>query len=110
MKNHKTPAGLLQEIANIEHMEAGKLCVIGQGKEGPFFNLQCRENGKPVSRYVSRDQVEVVQQNTENYRTFQSLVDKYAQVVTTQTREERLDGKKKAGRHSSSLKTKNSRG
>jgi len=110
MKNNKTPAGLLQEIASIEHMEAGKLCVIGQGKEGPFFNLQCREDGKPVSRYVSRDQIEVVQQNTENYRTFKSLVDEYAQAVTTRTRENRLDGKKKARRHSSSLRTKSSRG
>jgi len=109
MKTNKTPAGLLHEIANIERMEAGKLCVIGQGKEGPFFNLQCRENGKPVSRYVSRDQVEVVQQNTENYRTFKSLVDEYAQVVTTQTREERLGGKKKALMHSCSLRMKRSR-
>ena len=53
---------------------------MGQGKDGPYYyNLQCRENGKPVSRYVPQDQVETVEQNTENYRTFQTLVDQYAQ-------------------------------
>ena len=105
----KTPIGLLQQIADIERMEPGKLCVIGQGKEGPYYNLQCRENGKPVSRYVSRDHVEAVQQNTENYRTFERLVEEYAQEIITRTREERLAGKKKVPRPSSSCKTRKSR-
>jgi hypothetical protein len=63
MQHHiRTPVGFLQQIAEIERMEAGKLCVMGQGKDGPYYNLQCREKGKPVSRYVPRDQVETVQQ------------------------------------------------
>ena len=89
-------------------MEPGKLCVIGQGKNGPFYNLQCREKGKPVSRYVPQDQVETVEQNTENYRTFQTLVDQYAQQVITQTREERLAGQKKRRNPSSNARTKRS--
>jgi hypothetical protein len=105
-----TPVGLLQQIAAIERMEPGKLCVIGQGKEGPYFNLQCRENGKPVSRYVPQDQAEAVKENTENYRTFQTLVDRYAQEIISRTREERLEGKKKGRRPFSGLRIRNSKG
>jgi heat shock protein HspQ len=105
----KTSDGLLQQIANIERMEPGKLCIIGQGKDGPFYNLQCRENGKPVSRYVSRDQFEEVKENTENYRIFQKLVDQYAQQIIAQTREERLNVKKKEKTYSSDSRKKNSR-
>ena len=104
----RTTVGLLQQIADIQRMEPGKLCVIGQGKNGPFYNLQCREKGKPVSRYVPQDQVETVEQNTENYRTFQTLVDQYAQQVITQTREERLGGQKKRRNPSSNARTKRS--
>ena len=97
MKNTtQAPVGLLQEIANIERMEPGKLCVMGQGKEGPYYNLQCRENGKSVSRYVPRDHVEAVKENTRNHRKFRRLVDQYAQEIITRTRKERLERKKKA--------------
>ena len=99
---------LLQQIAEIQRMEPGKLCVIGEGKNGPYYNLQCRENGKPVSRYVPQDQVEMVEQNTENYRTFQTLVDQYAQGVITRTREERLGTQKKRRKRSSNCRTKRS--
>jgi hypothetical protein len=107
---HKTSTtvGLLQQIANIQRMEPGKLCVIGQGKNGPYYNLQCREQGRPVSRYVPQEQVETVAQNTANYRTFQSLVDQYAQLVIAQTRAERMGGQKKSRRPSSTSRTKSS--
>ncbi len=90
-------------------MEPGKLCVMGQGKDGPYYNLQCRENGKPVSRYMSRDHVETVQQNTENCRTFERPVDQYAQEIITRTRQERLAGKEEGPRPSSGSKTPKSR-
>ncbi len=109
VKHTKTQVGLLQQIANIERMEPGKLCVIGQGKDGPYYNLQCRENGAPVSRYVAQDQVERVKENTENYRTFQALVEQYAQQIITRTREERLDGKQKGQKASSEPSNKISR-
>ena len=103
-----TPVGILQRIAEIERMEPGKLCAMSQGKEGPYYNLQCRENGKPVSRYVPRDQVETVKENTENYRRFQKLADQYAQEIIARTRAERLAGKKKRARPSSRCRQKNS--
>jgi hypothetical protein len=90
-----TAAQILQEIAQIQRMEPGKLCVIGQGPNGPYYNLQCREQGKTLSRYVPGDQVELVAQHTANYQKFQDLVSQYAQLMIQQTRAERAAGFKK---------------
>ena len=91
-------ADVLQQIAQIHRMEPGKLCVIGQGPNGPYYNLQCRENGRTRSRYVPADQVEAVTGHTANYQKFQALVAQYAQVVIEQTREERAAASKKKTR------------
>ena len=88
-------AQLLQQIARIQHMEPGKLCVLRQGPTGPYYNLQWREEGKALSRYVPADQVEVLAQHTANYQTFQRLVDQYAQLIIERTRAERAAGFKK---------------
>jgi hypothetical protein len=89
------PTQILQQIAQIQHMEPGKLCVIRQGPNGPYYNLQCREQGKTRTRYVPPDQVEVLTQHTANYQKFQALVGQYAQVIIKQTRAERIAGLKK---------------
>ena len=86
---------LLQQIAQIQHMEPGKLCVLRQGPNGPYYNLQWREQGKAFSRYVPADEVEVLAQHTTNYQTFQNLVDQYAQLIIERTRAERAAGFKK---------------
>ena len=101
-------AGLLQQIADIQRMEPGKLCVMRQSETGAYYNLQCREGGKSVSRYVPQDQVEAVQQNTENYLKFQTLVETYAQTVIDRTREERQGAQKKRPKPSSGFRTKRS--
>jgi hypothetical protein len=93
--NHPQTAHLLHQIAQIQHMEPGKLCVMRQGPKGPYYNLQWREDGKAISRYVPSDQVQVVAQNTANYERFQALVDQYAQMMIEQTRAERTAGVKK---------------
>jgi hypothetical protein len=93
--NDISPAQILQQLAQIQHMEPGKLCVIGQGPNGPYYNLQCREKGKTLSRYVPSDQVPMVTEHTANYRQFQSLVDQYAQLIVDRTRSERAAGSKK---------------
>lgn len=93
--NQPLTAQLLHQIAQIQQMEPGKLCVIKQGPNGPYYNLQCREGGKTVTRYVPADQVELVVQNTANYHQFQTLVDQYAQLIIEQTRVQRLSGLKK---------------
>jgi hypothetical protein len=81
-----------------------------QGPNGPYYNLQCREQGKTLTRYVPADQVEWVAQNSANYQTFQALVSQYAQLIIEQTRAQRTAGlKKKTSRPRSSWpKTKKS--
>ena len=88
-------ARLLQQIAQIQHMEPGKLCVLRQGPNGPYYNLQWREQGQAFSRYVPADQVEALAQHTANFETFQNLVDQYAQLIVERTRAERAAGFKK---------------
>jgi len=107
---HLDPAQILQQIAQIQRMEPGKLCILRQGPNGPYYNLQCRQQGKTLTRYVPPDQVQVLSQNTANYRKFQELVDQYAQLIIEQTRAERTAGlKKKTSRPRSSWpKTKRS--
>ena len=93
--NTTTPAKLLEQIAHIQQMESGTLCVMRQGPDGPYYNLQCREQGKTVSRYVPRDQVEAVAEHTAKHQEFRTLVEIYAQQIIDKTRRERLEGAKK---------------
>ena len=95
MNNPLSTHELLQQIARIQHMEPGKLCVIREGPEGPYYNLQCRENGKTLTVYIPRDQAEQVAMHTANHQKFQELVNQYAQQIIDQTRAERLAGVKK---------------
>ena len=88
-------AQVLQQIVGIQRMEPGTLCIIRQGPDGPYYNLQCRDHGKQVSRYVPRDQVETVAANTSNYRKFEALVEQYAAHIVEQTRTERATDVKK---------------
>lgn len=101
--NTKSSVQIIQKIASIQRMEPGKLCIIRQGPDGPYYNLQCREQGKQVSRYVPHDQVETVIANTSNYRAFKELVEQYAASIIEQTRTERTgDVKKKTKQKSAS--------
>ncbi len=55
MNTQTTPQSVLKS-AQIQHMERGKLCILREGPEGPYYNHQSWENGKNVSRYVPQDQ------------------------------------------------------
>jgi hypothetical protein len=101
--NSTTPSQILHKIAQIQRMEPGKLCILRPGPDGPYYNLQCRENGQPVSRYVPRDQVETVALHTANYQKFQALVGEYAQLIIEQTRAERVSTAKKKTRRPTSF-------
>ena len=102
---------ILQQIARIQRMEPGKLCVIRQGPNGPYYNLQCRQDGKTLSRYVPGDQVQAVAQHTANYQRFQKLVSQYAYLIIEETRAERATGfkKKTSPRKSSWPRTRKSK-
>src|SRR5271154_7086893 len=98
-----TPQALLQQIAQIQHMERGKLCVLREGPHGPYHNHQTWEQGKNVSRYVPQDQVAALQQAIAGYAHFQRLMEQYAQLPIQKSRAELAAGlKKKSQRPSSS--------
>ena len=90
---------LLQQIAQIRHMERGKLCVLRQGPQGPYYNHQTWENGKNVSRYVSQNQVPALRQAIAGYEQFQNLTNQYAQMIIERTRAEMATGFKKKTPH-----------
>ena len=53
-----TPQALLHQIAQIPQLERGKLCIIRQGPNGPYYNHQTWENGKNIGssgKYLSED-------------------------------------------------------
>ena len=77
---------LIEQIAQSKGMERGKLTLMSKGPLGPHYKLQAWENGKNVSRHVSRDQADAVTEALEGYRKFQDLTQQYAQTVIDQTR------------------------
>ncbi|MDH7504442.1 MAG: hypothetical protein QHJ82_17255 [Verrucomicrobiota bacterium] len=88
----------LKRILKIKRMERGKLTVIGQGPSGPYYKLQCWENGRNFSRYIHRDQVPAVKEALEGYRLFRQLTDQYAQSIIDRTRAELAGESKKRRR------------
>jgi len=98
-----TPQTILDQIARIQRMDRGTLSIIRQGPQGPYYNHQCYEQGKNVSRYVPAGQVAQLQAALEGYHQFQQLAGQYVELVVQKTRAERAAGsKKKTPRPSSS--------
>ena len=96
MITKSTPQSVLQQIAQIRQMDRGTLSVIRQGPKGPYYNHQCYEGGRNVSRYVPSAEVADLQKAQENYRRFQQLIEQYVQLVVERTRAERQGVKKNA--------------
>ena len=90
-----TPQSVLHQIAQIHQMEKGTLNIIRHGPNGPYYNHQCYEHGKNVSRYVPRDQVQAFQAALEGYQRFQTLVEQYVDLMVEKTRTERASDSKK---------------
>ena len=112
MNHQPTAEFILQQIAQIQRMDHGTVSVIRQGPHGPYYNHQCYENGRNVSRYVPAEQVPELEQALEGHRRFQELVKQYVQLQVEKTRSERTAGlKKKVPRpKSSSPKIRKSNG
>lgn len=110
MKTKLAPQSLLQQAAQISRLERGKLSILREGTTGPFYNHQCRQEGKNISRYIPRDQVPAVQEAIDGYAKFEALIEEYVDQIVDQTREEIAAGSKKktAHRNSSSPKTRRS--
>jgi hypothetical protein len=95
MKTQTSPQVLLQQMAQIRQMERGKLCVMGQGPGGPYYNHQTWENGKNTSRFVPVPRVEAMAQAIAGHQRFESLAEQYVQLMVQKTREEMAVGFKK---------------
>jgi len=100
------PKILLEQAAQIPHLERGKLSIIREGPTGAFFNHQCRVDGRNVSRYVPRDQAPGVQEAIDGYAKFESLIEQYVDQIVDQTRAEIAAGSKKKKSHPSSSSRK----
>ena len=105
-----TPESILQDIAQLRRLDRGSVCVIRHGPDGPYYNHQCYENGRNVSRYVPGDQVADLKEAIESHRQFQQLVEQYVQLMVEKTRADRQAGSKKKTppRNSSSPRTRKS--
>ena len=110
MSTKPTPESILQDIAQIQRMDRGSVSIIRQGPEGAYYNHQCYESGRNVSRYVSGPQVAELKEAIDGFRRFQQLAEQYVQLVVERTRAERQDRSKKKTRlpNSSSPKTRKS--
>ena len=95
MNTKPSPESLLQDIAQIQRIDRGSVSVIRQGPDGAYYNHQCYENGRNVSRYVPGEQVGDLKEAIEGYRRFQQLVEQYLELMVEKTRAERQAGLKK---------------
>lgn len=95
MSTSATPEDILKQIAGIQHLEKGKLCVLRQGPKGPYYNLQRWEDGRNISQYVPADQVATVRENLEAHAQFEALSEQYVQILSERTRAQRLAGVQK---------------
>lgn len=104
MNSSATPKELLGQIGQIKQMERGKLSVLGEGPNGPYYKHQTWQEGKNISRYVPRDQAPALQEAIDGYEKYQHLTEQYAELVIQKTRAELASGlKKKNPRPTSSL-------
>ena len=84
VKAKREPADLLQQIAQIQQMERGKLCSM---QAGAYYNHQTWENGRNVVRYVARDRVASLQQAIAGYQQYLKLTQAYADEIIRRTRQ-----------------------
>ena len=102
MPTPTTPESILQALAQIPHLDRGTVSVLRQGPNGPYYNHQCYENGRNVSRYVPAEQVEELQAAIAAHQRFQQLVQQYVALLVERTRAQRQAGAKKKTRRPTS--------
>jgi hypothetical protein len=112
-KPKPTPESLLQQIAQIQQLDRGTVNVLRQGPQGPYYNHQCYENGRNISRYVPSEEVSELKAAIQGYHQVQELMAQYVQLMVERTRAQRASGEKKKNlprRESSGPRTRKSNG
>ena len=89
------PQSLIEQAAQIQHLERGKLSIIREGPGGPYYNHQYRKDGKNVTRYVSREQAPAVQQAIDEHKKIDHLIEQYVDQMVEKTRTQIAAGSKK---------------
>ena len=102
MTPNPTPESLLKDIAQIQQLDRGTVSVLRQGPQGPYYNHQCYEKGRNVSRYVPPEQVPELKAALDGYRQVQELMAQYVQLMVARTRAQRAAGAKKKTRRPNS--------
>jgi hypothetical protein len=98
-----TPQSILHDIAQIQQLDRGTVSVLRQGPNGPYYNHQCYEKGRNVSRYVPAEQVPDLKAAIDGYQRVQELMAQYVELLVEKTRAQRQAGfKKKTPRRKSS--------
>jgi len=92
------PKTLLSQLSSFDQMERGTLSILRQTTKGPCCNFQKWDGSSHRSEYIPADQVPFVEANIARHRDFQSVVDQYVDLVSEQSRQERLAGGKKNAR------------
>ena len=104
--NQLNKTRLLEQMAAIPVMERGKLSNYRfkerSNASGPYHKLQCWQDGKNHTRYVSADELPVVQTALAGYAQFRQLTEQYADLVIAETRQNIAGSKKKPSRPKSS--------
>ena len=95
MSPETTPQSILQQISQIQRLDRGTISVFRHGPAAAYYNHQCYENGRNISRYVPREQLPALQEAIEGYHRFQQLVDQYVELLVQKTRAERQAAVKK---------------
>lgn len=93
-------AEILREIGSIERMRRGHISdqyVQGKkGRRGPYPVFQRWVNGRNQCRRVRLDQIEPLREEVQNYKRFEQLSDRFAEVTEriTELGEKNADSKK----------------
>ena len=85
----RTPKQVLAELVQIKRMERGYIRTIQRHTGYAFHTLSAYENGKTVTRYVRKDEVDDLRKLTDAYQRFEALVKEYEDLVVQKTRQER---------------------
>jgi hypothetical protein len=97
--NSPNKTRLLQQIAAISAMERGALSSFAfkdrAGTAGPYHKLQHWQDGKNHTRYVSVEELPVVQAAVEGYAQYQQLTKQLADLIVEETRQNIAGSKKK---------------